>query len=73
MEHGMKGAMDFTAEELAIYGLIDAEAYIRLTEDIIAGTANASAFRLPLNAKARRRIRQRAETLWRQHRPACGK
>jgi hypothetical protein len=29
--------MEFTAEELAIYGLIDAETYIRLTEAIIAG------------------------------------
>jgi hypothetical protein len=63
--------MTLTAEELAIYGLIDAETYIRLTEAIIAGTADAAAFQLTLSAKARRRIRQRAETLWRQQRRAC--
>ena len=68
---GMKGAMEFTTEELAIYGLIDADTYIRLTEAIIAGTAHASAFRLTFNAKTRRRIRQRAETLWQQARQAC--
>jgi hypothetical protein len=31
IEHGMEGTMKLTAEELAIYGLIDAEPYIRLT------------------------------------------
>jgi hypothetical protein len=34
--------------------------------------ALGSAFRLTLNAKAWRRIRQRAETLWRQQRRAWG-
>jgi hypothetical protein len=63
--------MGLTAEELAIYGLIDADTYIRLTEAIIAGTADAAAFQLTFSAKARRRIRQRAETLWRQQRRAC--
>jgi hypothetical protein len=62
--------MKLTAEELAIYGLIDAEAYIRLTEAIIAGTADAVAFQLTLSARVHRRIRQRAETLWRQTRRA---
>jgi hypothetical protein len=32
------------AEELAIYGLIDAEASIRLTEALIAGTADPAPF-----------------------------
>jgi hypothetical protein len=35
--------------------------YIRLTEAIIAGTADAVAFQLTLSARAHRRIRQRAE------------
>jgi hypothetical protein len=63
--------MEFTVEELAIYGLIDADTYIRLTEAIIAGTADAYAFRLTLSAQVRRRIRQHAETLWRQQRQAA--
>ena len=63
--------MQLTVEELDIYGLIDADTYIRLTEAIIAGTPEASAFRLTLTAKACRRIRQRAEMLWQQQRRAC--
>jgi hypothetical protein len=35
--------------------------YIRLTEAIIAGTADAPAFQLTFSAQVRRRIRQRAE------------
>ena len=63
--------MEFTAEELAIYGLIDADTYIRLTEAIIVGTAASTGFPLTLSARVRRRIRRRAETLWRQQRRAC--
>jgi hypothetical protein len=63
--------MQLTAEELAIYGVIDADTYIRLTEAVIAGTADASAFRLTLSAQACRRMRQRAGTLWRQQQRAC--
>jgi len=58
--------MQLTAEELAIYGLIDADTYIRITEALIAGTADAAGFQPTFSAKVRRRIRQRAETLWRQ-------
>ena len=38
--------MTLTAEELAIYGLIDAETYIQLTEAIMAGSTTVrNAFR----------------------------
>jgi hypothetical protein len=62
--------MPLTVEELAIYGLIDADTYIRLTEAIMAGTSEASVVRLRLNAKACRRLRQRAQMLWQQTRGA---
>jgi hypothetical protein len=62
--------MKFTAEELAVYGLIDAETYVRLSEEIIAGGAAALEQWGELTAEAREQIRMRAAERWRHHRQA---
>jgi hypothetical protein len=60
--------MQLTAEELAIYGLIDADTYIRLTDALMSGVTDSAA-RLPrLDRKTRRRIRARAAELWQEAR-----
>ena len=60
--------MELTAEELAIYGLIDADTYIRLTEALIAGVTDSAALWPRFDRKTRKRIRARAEELWQQGR-----
>jgi hypothetical protein len=57
--------MTLTAEELAIYGLIDAETYIRLTEALMAGVAARQC--LPRwDRRTAKRIRTRAQEIWRR-------
>ena len=57
--------MTLTAEELAIYGLIDAETYIRLTEALMAGVAARQC--LPRwDRRTAKRIRARAQEIWRR-------
>lgn len=65
--------MEFTAEELAMYGLIDAETYIRLSEEVIAGGAAAIEPWRDLSAEASEQIRTRAAERWRHHRRANAK
>jgi hypothetical protein len=60
--------MEFTAEELAIYGLIDADTYIRLTEAAIAGGQDATKGLPTLDARTRRKIRKWAAERWQQAR-----
>jgi hypothetical protein len=55
--------MELTVEELAIYGVIDAETYVRLSEAVITGvTTIRDCFPL-LDAPACERIRARAAAL----------
>ena len=63
--------MEFTAEELAIYGLIDADTYIRLTEANMAGRSGGRKGLPTWNAKARAKIRRHAAKLWQQKRAAA--
>jgi hypothetical protein len=58
--------MRFTAEELAIYGLIDAETYIRLTEAMITGSATVRGCLPKLDRRACERIMARAAQRWRE-------
>jgi hypothetical protein len=60
--------MSFTAEELAIYGLIDAETYIQLSEAMMAGGATVRECLPKLDRRTAERIRARAAELWRQGR-----
>jgi hypothetical protein len=60
--------MTLTAEELAIYGLIDAETYIQLTEAMIARGASARECLPKWDRRTVLRIRARAAEIWRQRR-----
>jgi hypothetical protein len=60
--------MTLTAEELAIYGLIDAETYIQLTEAMIAGSLSVRECVPRLDRRTVQRIRARAEEIWGQRR-----
>ena len=58
--------MELTAEELAIYGVIDADTYIQLSDAVIAGiTAVRDTFPL-LDAPASERLRARAAAVLEQ-------
>jgi hypothetical protein len=52
--------MELTAEELAIYGVIDAETYIQLSDALIAGTTTVRACFPLLDVQTCARIRARA-------------
>jgi hypothetical protein len=56
------------AEGLAIYGLIDAETYIQLTEAMIAGSMSVRECLPRLDRRTVQWIRARAAELWRQGR-----
>jgi hypothetical protein len=60
--------MEITAEELAMYGLIDAETYIQLTEAMIAGAATVCECLPKWDRRTVKRVRARAEARWRQRR-----
>ena len=60
--------MTLTAEELAIYGLIDAETYIQLTEAIMAGSTTVRKCVPRLDRQTVQRIRARAAEIWQQWR-----
>ena len=60
--------MTLTAEELPIYGLIDAETYIQLTEAIMAGGATVRECLPKLDRRTAERIRARAAELCHQGR-----
>jgi hypothetical protein len=60
--------MTLTAEELAIYGLIDAETYIQLMEAIMAGSTTVRKCFPRLDRQAVQRIRARAAELCHQGR-----
>jgi hypothetical protein len=60
--------MGFTTEELALYGLIDAETYTRLTEAAISGGVAALGRWEYFTAERRERIRMRAAEIWRRRR-----
>jgi hypothetical protein len=55
--------MDLTAEELAIYGVIDAETYIQLSDALIAGTTTVRDCFPKLDAQTCEWIRGRAGDL----------
>ena len=52
--------MDLTVEELAIYGVIDAETYVRLSDAVMAGTTTVRDCFPMLDARTCARIRARA-------------
>jgi hypothetical protein len=52
--------MELTAEELAVYGVIDAEMYIQLSDAVIEGTTTVRACFPLLDARTCERIRARA-------------
>jgi hypothetical protein len=56
--------MTFTAEELAIYGLVDAETYVQLTEAIMAGSTTVRKCFPRLDRQTVQRIRARAAERW---------
>jgi hypothetical protein len=58
--------MELTVEELAVYGVIDAETYIQLSDAIIAGTTTVRACFPMLDRERCERIRARAGNVLRQ-------
>jgi hypothetical protein len=58
--------MELTVEELAVYGVIDAETYIQLSDAIIAGTTTVRDCFPRLDAQACERIRARAGAVLQQ-------
>jgi hypothetical protein len=52
--------MELTAEELAVYGVIDAETYIQLSDALIAGITTVRTCFPALDVQACERIRARA-------------
>jgi hypothetical protein len=58
--------MELTVEELAVYGVIDAETYIQLSDAIIAGTTTVRDYFPRLDAQACERIRARAGAVLQQ-------
>jgi hypothetical protein len=58
--------MELTAEELAIYGVIDAQTYIQLSDALIAGTTTIRDCFPKLDREACERIRARAGDVLRQ-------
>jgi hypothetical protein len=58
--------MDLTVEELAIYGVIDAETYVRLSDAVITGTTTIRDCFPKLDAQACERIRARAGNVLQQ-------
>jgi hypothetical protein len=52
--------MEITVEELAVYGVVDAETYIQLSDALIAGTTTIRDCFPRLDARACERIRARA-------------
>jgi hypothetical protein len=58
--------MELTVEELAIYGVIDAETYVQLSDALIAGTTTIRACFPRLDPEACERIRARAGAVLQQ-------
>jgi hypothetical protein len=58
--------MELTVEELAVYGVIDAETYIQLSDAIIAGTMTVRDCFPRLDPQACERIRARAGAVLQQ-------
>jgi hypothetical protein len=52
--------MEITVEELAVYGVIDAETYIQLSDALIAGTTTVRACFPMLDVQTCAQIRARA-------------
>ena len=52
--------MELTVEEMAVYGVIDAETYIQLSDALIAGTTTIRDCFPSLDARTCERIRARA-------------